>query len=112
MIALESVNHIEHYSLLRERRPDGRYGRSGPQHSWNSTLPVTGLATFHLQRHSDHHTHPGRRYQLLRIDEHAPELPGGYGPQPCGQFPKLALAFEVASVGQPSLMSGASFSHR
>ncbi|GAA1100047.1 alkane 1-monooxygenase [Tsukamurella strandjordii] len=76
---LESVNYIEHYGLLRERRPDGRYERSGPQHSWNSTLPVTGLATFHLQRHSDHHTHPGRRYQLLRIDEHAPELPGGYG---------------------------------
>jgi alkane 1-monooxygenase len=35
-------------------------------------------ALFHLQRHSDHHAHPGRRYQSLRHFESAPQLPSGY----------------------------------
>ena len=35
-------------------------------------------ATFHLQRHSDHHAHPTRRYQSLRHFENLPELPNGY----------------------------------
>lgn len=34
---------------------------------------------FHLQRHSDHHAHPTRRYQSLRHFENLPELPNGYG---------------------------------
>ncbi len=33
---------------------------------------------YHLQRHSDHHFNPIRRYQaLLHVDE-APQLPSGY----------------------------------
>ncbi|MFX7866338.1 alkane 1-monooxygenase, partial [Acinetobacter baumannii] len=31
-----------------------------------------------LQRHSDHHAHPARRYQALRHFEQAPQLPSGY----------------------------------
>jgi alkane 1-monooxygenase len=31
-----------------------------------------------LQRHSDHHAHPSRRYQALRHFETAPQLPAGY----------------------------------
>jgi alkane 1-monooxygenase len=34
---------------------------------------------YHLQRHSDHHAYPSRRYQALRTLEEAPELPSGYG---------------------------------
>jgi alkane 1-monooxygenase len=33
---------------------------------------------YHLQRHSDHHANPTRRYQALRHVEEAPQLPTGY----------------------------------
>jgi alkane 1-monooxygenase len=33
---------------------------------------------YHLQRHSDHHANPLRRYQALRHDDEAPQLPTGY----------------------------------
>ena len=36
------------------------------------------LLLYHLQRHSDHHAHPSRRYQALRHFESAPQLPAGY----------------------------------
>ena len=68
---LTSANYVEHYGLLRERLPDGRYERPQPHHSWNTNHLVSNLATFHLQRHSDHHAHPLRRYQSLRHFEHA-----------------------------------------
>ena len=33
---------------------------------------------FHLERHSDHHANPLRRYQSLRHSENLPSLPNGY----------------------------------
>src|SRR4051812_40032014 len=33
---LEVVNYLEHYGLLRQKRDDGRYERTRPEHSWNS----------------------------------------------------------------------------
>jgi alkane 1-monooxygenase len=36
------------------------------------------LILYHLQRHSDHHANPSRRYQSLRHFEEAPQLPSGY----------------------------------
>ncbi|MFC9437191.1 alkane 1-monooxygenase [Nocardia sp. NPDC057030] len=75
---LETVNYIEHYGLLRARRPDGRYERCSPRDSWNSDRLVTNIFLFHLQRHSDHHANPGRRYQTLRSSAQAPQLPAGY----------------------------------
>jgi alkane 1-monooxygenase len=39
---------------------------------------VTKLILFHLQRHSDHHAYPSRRYQSLRHFENLPRLPSGY----------------------------------
>ncbi len=75
---LTSANYIEHYGLLRQRRPDGRYERCQPHHSWNSNHVVTNLLLFHLQRHSDHHANPLRRYQSLRDFDHLPQLPSGY----------------------------------
>ena len=33
---------------------------------------------YHLQRHSDHHAWPARRYQTLRNFPEAPQLPTGY----------------------------------
>ncbi|WP_306768857.1 alkane 1-monooxygenase [Mycobacterium hubeiense] len=75
---LEAINYIEHYGLLRQRLPTGRYERCSPKHAWNSDRLITNLGLFHLQRHSDHHAHPSRRYQLLRSMDEAPQLPAGY----------------------------------
>jgi len=52
---LEIVNYLEHYGL------------------------ASNVLLHHLQRHSDHHAYPSRRYQALRSFEEAPELPSGYG---------------------------------
>nr|WP_308426524.1 alkane 1-monooxygenase [Nocardia camponoti] len=75
---LETVNYVEHYGLLRARKPNGRYERCSPRDSWNSDRLVTNIFLFHLQRHSDHHANPGRRYQTLRSSEESPQLPAGY----------------------------------
>lgn len=75
---LEAVNYVEHYGLLRQKEASGRYERCRPEHSWNNDHVVTNIFLFHLQRHSDHHAHPTRRYQALRHFDGAPELPTGY----------------------------------
>jgi alkane 1-monooxygenase len=75
---LEVVNYLEHYGLLRQRREDGRYERTAPEHSWNSNNVASNVLLYHLQRHSDHHANPTRRYQALRHVEQAPQLPTGY----------------------------------
>ena len=75
---LTSANYIEHYGLLRQRQPNGRYERCEPRHSWNSNHVVSNLLSFHLERHSDHHANPTRSYQSLRHFDDAPQLPGGY----------------------------------
>lgn len=75
---LESVNYLEHYGLLRQKTESGRYERCAPVHSWNSDHIVTNLFLYHLQRHSDHHANPTRRYQTLRSIDGAPNLPSGY----------------------------------
>ncbi|WP_433199098.1 alkane 1-monooxygenase [Nocardia sp. CA-107356] len=75
---LETVNYVEHYGLLRPRRANGQYVRCSPRDSWNSDHLVTNLFLFHLQRHSDHHANPGRRYQTLRSCQQAAQLPAGY----------------------------------
>ncbi|WP_433603394.1 alkane 1-monooxygenase [Nocardia sp. CA-135953] len=75
---LETVNYVEHYGLLRPRGRNGNYARCSPRDSWNSDRLVTNIFLFHLQRHSDHHANPGRRYQTLRSSEEAPQLPAGY----------------------------------
>ncbi|NNN21435.1 MAG: alkane 1-monooxygenase [Acidimicrobiales bacterium] len=75
---LEVVNYLEHYGLLRQKSEDGRYERCQPRHSWNSNNVSSNVLLYHLQRHSDHHANPTRRYQALRSFDEAPELPSGY----------------------------------
>ena len=64
--------------LLREKEEGGRYERCQPHHSWNSNHLFSNLVLFHLERHSDHHAHPLRRYQSLRHFDDLPTLPSGY----------------------------------
>lgn len=75
---LSAANYVEHYGLKRLRGADGRYERCAPRHSWNSNHVVSNLLLYQLQRHSDHHAWPARRYQSLRHFEEAPQLPTGY----------------------------------
>jgi alkane 1-monooxygenase len=75
---LEVVNYLEHYGLKRQKREDGRYERCRPEHSWNSNNVASNVLLYHLQRHSDHHANPTRRYQALRHVDEAPQLPTGY----------------------------------
>jgi len=80
---LEVVNYIEHYGLLRQRVANGRYERCRPVHSWNSNNLASNLLLYHLERHSDHHANPTRRYQSLRHVDEAPQLPSGYALMIC-----------------------------
>ncbi len=75
---LTSANYIEHYGLLRARKPDGRFEHCQPYHSWNANHIASNVLLFHLERHSDHHAHPTRRYQTLRNFADLPSLPNGY----------------------------------
>ena len=78
---LEVVNYMEHYGMRRQKVGVGerqRYERVDPSHSWNSNNVATNVLLYHLQRHSDHHANPTRRYQTLRDYEESPVLPTGY----------------------------------
>lgn len=75
---LEVINYVEHYGLQREQKPNGRYERVQPHHSWNSTHRFTNWLLFHLPRHADHHAYAARPYDQLRPWADAPALPFGY----------------------------------
>lgn len=77
---LELVNYMEHYGLTRRHLGDGRYEHAQPHHSWNSAHMVSNWLMINLQRHSDHHHRPDRRFPLLQNHgpEAAPQLPMGY----------------------------------
>ncbi|MGQ0465800.1 MAG: alkane 1-monooxygenase [Sporichthyaceae bacterium] len=87
---LELVNYLEHYGMRRQQLPSGRFERVTPAHSWNSNNITTNVLLYHLQRHSDHHANPTRRFQALRDFEDAPVLPTGYaGMMVLSWFPPL-----------------------
>ena len=75
---LTSANYIEHYGLLRRQNANGTFEHCQPYHSWNANHVASNVVLFHLERHSDHHAHPTRRYQTLRSFPNLPSLPNGY----------------------------------
>ena len=77
---LELINYIEHYGLTRRHLGEGRYEMVQPHHSWNAAHRASNWFLINLQRHSDHHAKPDRRYPLLQNHgpERAPQLPFGY----------------------------------
>lgn len=78
ILLLETVNYIEHYGLLREKRENGSYDRVRRIHSWNSNHVFGRVVLFELSRHSDHHFKPDRPYQLLESHDESPIMPTGY----------------------------------
>ncbi len=77
---LELTNYVEHYGLTRKHLGDGRYEHVLPRHSWNATQKASNWLLINLQRHSDHHYKPDRRFPLLQTyaGTEAPQLPLGY----------------------------------
>ena len=77
---LELVNYVEHYGLTREHLGDGKYEHVKPRHSWNASQKASNWLLINLQRHSDHHYKPDRRFPLLQTygKDDAPQLPFGY----------------------------------
>lgn len=89
-LLLETVNYIEHYGLQRKEIKDGVYEKTQPWHSWNSNHPLGRLVLYELTRHSDHHYHAGRKYQVLRHFDKSPQMPTGYpGMMVCALIPPL-----------------------
>lgn len=78
IVFLEIINYVEHYGLERKLLKNGKYEPVTHHHSWNSSFLFTNLLLFQLQRHSDHHAYPKRRYQILRHFDDSPQLPFGY----------------------------------
>ncbi len=77
---LELTNYVEHYGLTRKHLGDGKYEHVQPRHSWNAAHRVSNWLLINLQRHSDHHYKPSRRFPLLQTysRDDAPQLPLGY----------------------------------
>ncbi len=77
---LEAVNYTEHYGLTRKYLGEGKFERVQPRHSWNAAQTFSNWMLINLQRHSDHHYRPDRRYPLLQHYswKDAPQLPFGY----------------------------------
>jgi alkane 1-monooxygenase len=79
IIQLELINYIEHYGLRRRQLPSGEPEPVTEVHSWNCNTWLVNAYLFNLQKHADHHAHPGREYLSLRDMPNAPQLPLGYG---------------------------------
>jgi alkane 1-monooxygenase len=77
---LELVNYVEHYGLTRKHLGAGKYEHVRPHHSWNAAQKASNWLLINLQRHSDHHYKPERRFPLLQnyTAQEAPQLPFGY----------------------------------
>ncbi|NIY71566.1 alkane 1-monooxygenase [Marivivens donghaensis] len=90
--ALELTNYVEHYGLTRRHLGDGKYEPVRPHHSWNAAHKASNWLLINLQRHSDHHYRPDRRFPLLQTypEVEAPQLPFGY--------PMMAMAAMVPPV--------------
>ncbi len=89
---LELVNYVEHYGLTRKHLGNGKYEHIRPRHSWNASQKASNWLLINLQRHSDHHYKPDRRFPLLQhhSEDAAPQLPYGY--------PVMTLAAMVPPV--------------
>ena len=77
---LELTNYVEHYGLTRKHLGHGKYEHVQPHHSWNADHRASNWLLINLQRHSDHHYKPNRRFPLLQTYDAAtaPQLPFGY----------------------------------
>lgn len=72
---IELINYVEHYGLQRKMDARGIYEPINEYHSWNAS---SSFMLFKIQRHSDHHMHAYRPYQILKKVDNAPTMPYMY----------------------------------
>ncbi|PWJ21024.1 alkane 1-monooxygenase [Jannaschia seohaensis] len=68
------TDYVLHYGMRRRKIGD-KYEPVSPKHSWNTPHIMTNLLTLHAPRHSDHHAHPQRGFEALRLSDEQPMLP-------------------------------------
>jgi alkane 1-monooxygenase len=71
-VALEILNYVEHYGLVRNPNCPVQ-----PRHSWNCNHVVSGVISYNLTRHSHHHADAQLHYQHLLTHSDQPEIPNG-----------------------------------
>lgn len=71
-VALEILNYVEHYGLVRDPSQPVQ-----PRHSWNCNHVVSGVVSYNLTRHSHHHADAQILYQHLLTHSDQPEMPNG-----------------------------------
>ena len=80
VFSMKVSNYMQHYGLRRIRRPNGRFEKVQPRHSWNANYKFSNWMFYNMQRHPDHHAAASRQYPLLqnRGADESPQLPGSY----------------------------------
>ena len=79
-VQIHLSDYVQHYGLTRRHLGGGKYEHVQPHHSWNAEHRASNWLLINLQRHSDHHYKPDRRFPLLQNHDEAeaPQLPFGY----------------------------------
>jgi alkane 1-monooxygenase len=72
VMLLEVVNYIEHWGIERHTKAVTTVD------SWDTDNWFTLYTLVGLSRHSDHHAHASRPYQMLRHFDDSPKMPSGY----------------------------------
>ena len=86
VLALQGVTALQfrphqlpaHYGLMRRAGLDGRIEPVQDHHSWTQGMFLDDLILLNLPRHSNHHSHPQRPFQLLKDSAEAPRYPYSY----------------------------------
>lgn len=68
------ADYVQHYGLRRAVL-NGKTEPVNERHSWNTPHWYSSALMMNAPRHSDHHSHPTRPYQELKISEDTPTLP-------------------------------------
>ena len=78
ILLLNITGYLQHYGLARKEILPGRFEKISAHHAWNSSKGNDGLNLFQLEKHADHHMHPGHSYEQLVRHHESPEQPTGY----------------------------------
>jgi len=100
-------NYVQHYGLRRGVDRRGRMEPVGPTHAWDAGDSGSNWLLLNLGRHAHHHVSPALRFERLRPEPAAPQLPCGYaGLMLLALVPPLwrrMMDPRVEPAGQPSL---------
>ena len=78
ILLLNAIGYLQHYGLARIEVIPGRFEKISAHHAWNCNKGNNKLNLFQLEKHADHHMHPGHSYEQLVRHQESPEQPTGY----------------------------------